>query len=171
MRTRVATVLAVAMVAVASGGPQAQATNPCASAGITFLSRNVLRFAVDTSTHDATMPGQPTNFVTRAYRYRIAEKPAPANPGLPPVNGWAFSVDVPRSQMSLVPDTSSCYMSSNITLPDTVPVWKEVVSQVTALSERAPGDPLLIESTATPLSPPFVLGLLRLTAVRNVAAP
>jgi hypothetical protein len=173
VKQRVTLIILLMLVGIASwpSRGEAQPSNPCASAGISFLSRNTMRFVVDTGTHNATMPGQPTNFVTRAYRYRLAEKPAAVNPGMPPVNGWAFSIDVPRDQMSLVPDTSSCYISSTITLPDTVPVWKEVVSQVTALSERAPGDPIMMESTATPLSPPFVLGLLRLTAVRNVAAP
>ena len=171
MRILTAAAIVAAMVAMSAPATRAQATNPCATAGLTFLSRNVLRFVVDTDTHNATMPGQPTNFVTKGYRYRLAEKPSAANPGLPPVNGWVFSVDVPRAQMALVPDTPTCYISSTVTLPATVPVWKELVSQVTALSERAPGDPVLLESFATPLTDPFVLGLLRLTAARNVAAP
>ena len=176
MRQKTFTGLAVLLLFalfVATGGERTAVHaqgGPCASGGATFLSRNTLRFAVGTDTHNATMPGQPTNFVTKAYRYRIAENTTVTNPSAP-VNGWAFAIDIPRSQMALAPDTNDCYVSPVVTLSATVPVWKPLVSQVVALSERAPGDTNLMESMPTPLSDPFVLGLLRLTVVRNVAAP
>ena len=145
--------------------PEAQATNPCRSGGVQMLSKTTYRFAVELPDHNATLPGSTAFAVTKYTNRWVVDVPGQEATTQPAVH----FVDVPRAQMTLVPDSNpACYLSPPVTVGTTVPVWRNLKSYVVAWSGVAPNESQSFPSEATD---PFVLGLLRLGAHRVQAVP
>jgi hypothetical protein len=155
--------LIIAVLAVASAA-EAQ-TNPCRSAGASIILKPSLRFVGEFDDHNATIPGQPTQFVTTKYRLKVYD----ATAGNPTTGPFVMTADVPRAQMSVWPDTTPlCYVSPSLAIPATVKPWAALRAYVTPVSGEGASEN---EAVGAQAPDPFVLGQLRSSAVRVLAVP
>jgi hypothetical protein len=124
-----------------------------------------LRFVGEFEDHNATVPGQPTQFLTTKYRIKLFD----ATAGNPSTGPFLMTADVPRAQMTLWPDTSpACLVSPNLAVPPTVKPWAAVRAYVTPVVGEGAAE---MEMPGAQAPDPFVLGQLRTSAVRVLAVP
>lgn len=150
--------------------PRAQVTNPCRTGGVQVLTATTYRFALESPDHNATIPSQPGTFVITGYRNKWVVDVPPQNPQSRPV---IQAVEVPRGQMTLVPDSNpACYISPPVTITplttaNPVPTWSNLRSFAVGLTDGLGTSAR--ESFSSEVSDPFVLGLLRGGAHRVLA--
>lgn len=156
-------VFIIAALAVATAS-QAQ-TNPCRSPGASIILKPSLRFVGEFDDHNATIPGQPSQFVTTKYRLKVYD----ATAGNPSTGPFLMNVDVPRAQMTLWPDTTPpCLVSPSIAIPATVKPWAALRASVAPVSGEGATEN---EAVGAQAPDPFAWGQLRTSAVRVLAVP
>lgn len=160
MRLSVISLVVAAMMA--TGGSMRAQTNPCQTGGVQVLTSTQYRFALESPDHNATIPSQPGTFVITGYRNKWVVDVPPQNPQARPV---VQAVEVPRGQMTLVPDSNpACYLSPVVTITplstaNPVPTWSNLRSWVVGLTDGLGS--AARESFQSDVSTSFVLGLLR----------
>lgn len=155
---------ALVMLAVGMASPAAQTaqTNPCKTGGVQVLTSTTYRFALESLDHNATIPSQPGTFVITGYRNKWVVDIPPQNPQARPA---VQMVEVPRGQMTLIPDSNpACYVSPVVTITPLsaatpVPTWSNLRSWGVGLTDGLGTSAR--ESFQSEVSDPFVLGLLR----------